>query len=97
RISIFLLISSLGLIVEIYTPGFRVAGSIGIIAFILFFYGHFIAGLAEMEVITLLIVGIILIVLEFFVTGVILGALGADAVILSLFMAGYDVTQMALS
>lgn len=96
-IPILLSIASLGLIVEIYTPGFGVAGSMGIIALILFFYGHFIAGLAGMEVITLLIVGIILIVLEFFVTGGILGALGAAAVILSLFMAGYDVTQMALS
>src|SRR5699024_10696554 len=61
------------------------------------FYVHFIAGLAGMEVITLLIVGIIHIVLEFFVTGGILDALGAAAVILSLFMAGYDITQMALS
>src|SRR5699024_2931487 len=90
-------IASLGLIVEIYTPGFGVAGSMGIIALILFFYGHFIAGLAGMEVITLLIVGIILIVLAFFVSGGILGALGAAAVILSLFMAVYDVTLMSLS
>lgn len=96
-IPILLSIASLGLIVEIYTPGFGVAGSMGIIALLLFFYGHFIAGLAGMEVITLLIVGIILVVLEFFVTGGILGALGAAAIILSLFMAGYDVTQMALS
>src|SRR5699024_6517844 len=64
---------------------------------ILFFYGLFISGLAGMKFITLLIVGIILIVIEFVVTGGILGSLVAAAVILSFFMARYDVSLMALS
>src|SRR5699024_758785 len=60
-------------------------------------YGHIIAGLAGMEAIVLLILGIILIILEFFVTGGILGILGAGSVIGSLFLAGYDVKHMSLS
>src|SRR5699024_11520679 len=90
-------VASLGLIAEIYTPGFGVAGSMGLIALGLFFYGHFIAGLAGMETIILLIAGIILVVLEFFVSGGILGVTGVASVIASLFMAGYDVVQMAFS
>src|SRR5699024_2311619 len=56
-IPILLSVASLGLIAEIYTPGFGVAGSMGLIALWLFFYCHFIAGLAGMETIILLISG----------------------------------------
>lgn len=96
-IPILLSIASLGLIVELYSPGFGVAGTMGLIALILFFYGHIIAGLAGMEAIILLVLGIILIITEFFVTGGILGLLGVGAVIGSLFLAGYDVGHMSLS
>ena len=96
-IPILLSIASLGLIVELYSPGFGVAGTMGLIALVLFFYGHIIAGLAGMEAIILLIVGILLIIAEFFVTGGILGLLGIGSVIGSLFLAGYDIGHMTLS
>lgn len=96
-IPILLSVASLGLIVELYSPGFGVAGTMGLISLILFFYGHIIAGLAGMEAIILLIIGILLIIAEFFVTGGILGLLGIGAVIGSLFLAGYDVGHMTLS
>src|SRR5699024_2704501 len=76
----------LGLIVELYSPGFGVAGTMGVAALILFFYGHIIAGLAGMEALILLILGIILIIAEFFVVGGFLGVLGGLAVLGSLFM-----------
>src|SRR5699024_10161042 len=96
-IPILLSIASLGLIVELYSPGFGVPGSMGILALVLFFYGHIIAGLAGMEAVLLLIIGIGLIVAEFFVTGGILGLLGVGAIIGSLFMSGYDLSHMSLS
>lgn len=96
-IPILLSIASLGLIVELYSPGFGVPGTMGLIALLLFFYGHIIAGLAGMETIVLLALGIVLIVAEFFVAGGILGLLGVGAIIGALFMAGFDVGQMALS
>lgn len=96
-IPILLSIASLGLIVELYTPGFGVAGTMGLVALFLFFYGHIIAGLAGMEAVTLLIIGIILLVLEIFVPGGILGVIGASSIVISLFLAGYDLTHMALS
>lgn len=96
-IPILLSVASLGLIVELYSPGFGVPGSMGILALILFFYGHFVAGLAGMEEVILLIIGIGLIVAEFFVSGGFLGLMGAGAIIVSLFMSGYDIGQMSLS
>lgn len=96
-IPILLSIASLGLILELYSPGFGVAGTMGLISLGLFFYGHMIAGLAGMETVILLLVGIVLIVLEFFVTGGILGIIGVSAIVLSLFLAGYDIGHMSLS
>lgn len=96
-IPILLSIASLGLIVELYSPGFGVAGTMGLVSIVLFFYGHIIAGLAGMEVVILLLLGIILIVAEFFVTGGILGLLGVGSIIGALFMAGYDIGHMSLS
>lgn len=96
-IPILLSIASLGLIVELYSPGFGVAGIMGLVSLVLFFYGHIIAGLAGMEVVILLLLGIILIIAEFFVTGGILGLLGVGSIIGSLFMAGYDIGHMSLS
>src|SRR5699024_12265273 len=69
----------------------------GVASLILFFYGHIIAGLAGMEALVLLIIGILLIIAEVFVVGGILGILGSHSVLGSLFMAGYDFTQMAIS
>lgn len=96
-IPILLSIASLGLIVELYSPGFGVAGTMGLIALVLFFYGHIIAGLAGMEAIVLLLLGIILIIIEFFVAGGIIGLLGVGSIIGSLFMSGYDVGHMSMS
>lgn len=96
-IPILLSLASLGLIVELYSPGFGVAGTMGLVALVLFFYGHIIAGLAGMEAVILLVLGIILIVTEFFVTGGILGLLGVGSIIGSLFIAGYDFGHMSLS
>lgn len=96
-IPILLSVASLGLIVELYSPGFGVPGIMGLSALLLFFYGHVIAGLAGMEAIVLLILGIGLIIAEFFVTGGILGILGIGAILGSLFMAGYDLAHMSMS
>src|SRR5699024_5931310 len=96
-IPILLSIASLGLILELYTPGFGIPGTMGLTALILFFYGHIIAGLAGMEAVITLVLGILLIILEFFVPGGILGILGAGAIVTSLFLAGYDLQHMTLS
>ncbi|MFD1412811.1 NfeD family protein [Oceanobacillus jeddahense] len=96
-IPILLSVASIGLIVELYSPGFGIPGILGLVSLVLFFYGHVVAGLAGMEALLLLLIGIGLIVAEFFVTGGILGVLGIAAVIGSLFMSGYDMVHMSMS
>lgn len=96
-VSILLSLAGIGLVVELYSPGFGVAGSIGLISLVLFFYGHLIAGLAGYEVFVLLIIGAALIVVEFFVPGGILGGLGTMSIIVSLFMATDNIFALSLS
>jgi membrane-bound serine protease (ClpP class) len=96
-VPILLSLASLGLILELYSPGFGVPGSVGLLSLALFFYGHFVAGLAGMEAIIILILGIALLIAEFFVPGGILGILGIGAIIGSLFMSGANIGHMMTS
>jgi membrane-bound serine protease (ClpP class) len=96
-IPILLSLASLGLVVELYSPGFGVAGSIGLASLLLFFYGHLVAGLAGYETLILFIIGIGLIIAEFFLPGGIAGILGIGAVIGSILMAGGNVVYMGIS
>ncbi|BCB04873.1 hypothetical protein KH172YL63_30060 [Bacillus sp. KH172YL63] len=96
-VPILLSLASIGLIVELYSPGFGIAGSIGLVSLVLFFYGHLVAGLAGYETILLFIIGVLLIVAEFFLPGGIAGALGIGAILASIMLAGGDVVQMGIS
>ena len=96
-IPILLSIASIGLVLELYSPGFGVPGTMGLAAIGIFFYGHLIAGLAGFEVIVMFIIGLILLIAEFFVPGGIVGAIGGALIVLSLIFAGESVTHMALS
>ncbi|CAN7316087.1 NfeD family protein [Rossellomorea sp. LjRoot5] len=96
-VPILLSLASIGLIVELYSPGFGIAGSIGLISLVLFFYGHLVAGLAGYETIVLFVIGIILIVAEFFLPGGLAGVLGIGAIVASIMLAGGDMMQMGVS
>lgn len=93
-VSILFSLASLGLILELYSPGFGIPGAIGISALLLFFFGHMIAGFAGWESILLFVIGAVLIVLEIFIAGFgILGILGLAAVISSLALASVDIVS----
>lgn len=96
-VPILLSIGSIGLVVELYSPGFGVAGFMGLTSLFLFFYGHLVAGLAGMESIILFVLGIILVIAEFFVPGGIMGALGFASMITSLYLASGDFVHMTIS
>ncbi|WP_111438950.1 NfeD family protein [Psychrobacillus insolitus] len=96
-VPILLSVASLGLIIELYSPGFGVAGTMGLISLVLFFFGHLVAGLAGYETIILFVIGILLIVAEFFLPFGISGILGAGAIVLSIILAGGNVTQMSIA
>jgi len=96
-VPILLSIASLGLILELYSPGFGVAGTMGLISLGLFFFGHLVAGLAGYETIIIFVIGAILIIAEFFLPFGISGILGVAAIIFSIILAGGDLVQMSIA
>ncbi len=84
--SLLMSLGFLGLLMELYSPGFGFPGILGLVCLVLFFAGHMIVKLAGLEELLLFLVGLVLIGVEVFVTpgfGV-LGALGAVALLISL-------------
>jgi len=96
-VTVLLTIAGVGIVLELFSTKFGIAGFIGLLALILFFYGHFQAGLAGYGTLTLFVAGILLIFLEFFLPGAVAGTLGVAALILSLFIAGEDALQIGVS
>jgi membrane-bound serine protease (ClpP class) len=96
-IPILLTIGCLGLVVELFTPRFGIPGIIGLSAFLLFFYGHLVAGLAEIHSLILFAVGIIFILLELVLPGGIIGILGFAAFLASFFLAGENIVHIGIS
>jgi len=97
--SLLLSIGFLGLIIEFWTLGWGIAGSIGIISLSLFFGGHIIVGLAGFETIILFAIGFILLLAEiFFIPGFGLAGIGGIAAILaSIFLTFGNITQATYS
>jgi membrane-bound serine protease (ClpP class) len=88
-VSPFLLsLGFLGLLVEIKTPTFGLAGGAGITALALFFGGHYLVGLAGMEELILLGAGLVLLGVEvFIVPGFgIFGVLGIGGILGSIYL-----------
>lgn len=96
-IPILLSIGSLGLVLELYSPGFGIPGFMGISALLLFFYGHLVAGLAGYETLILFVLGVGLIILEFFLPGGVAGIIGFISIMASLFLATDNVVYMGIS
>ncbi|QDI89771.1 nodulation protein NfeD [Salicibibacter halophilus] len=97
-IPILLTVGGVGLLMELFTPGFGLPGLFGLGSLGLFFFGHLFAGFAGMEAIILLILGLVLIGVEVVFTGFgIFGVLGLASIIGSIFLASFDTTQILLS
>jgi membrane-bound serine protease (ClpP class) len=63
---IFIALGLLAIGIELSTPGFGAAGIVGILSFALVFFGHYLAGLAEIAEVLLFVVGLILLLIEVF-------------------------------
>lgn len=96
-VTILLTIAGVGIVLELFSHKFGIAGFIGVLALLVFFYGHFQAGLAGYGTLILFVAGILLIFLEFFLPGAVSGTLGVAALILSLFLAGENTVQIGVS
>ena len=85
-VTILLLLGGMaGLYFEIKAPGFGLPGILGITCLLLFFFGHYIAGLAGYEEILLFGIGLTLLFIELFITPGfgILGSAGALCLFIS--------------
>lgn len=86
---ILLSLGMLGLLIELQTPSFGVAGITGLILLALFFGAHLIVGLAGLEEVLLLLAGLVLLGLEvFLIPGFgLAGILGIVAIAAAIFLA----------
>ncbi|MDB6124823.1 MAG: hypothetical protein JWQ71_3816 [Pedosphaera sp.] len=89
---LLLIIGLIGIYIEIKTPGVMLPGIIAVLAFVLYFLGGYVAGLSGMEWIIVFVIGLALLISEFFVhPGTILpGIVGLILIIISLVMAMVD-------
>lgn len=96
---ILLTIGIAGIILELFTVGFGIAGTLGIAAMALYFGGHIIAGLSGLESVLLFVGGVILMLVEAFIIpgfGV-TGIAGLGALILSVILVSASVEQAIIS
>src|SRR5438876_1786794 len=64
---LLLIVGIAGIYIEFKTPGFGLPGIIGVVAFALYFFGGYIAGLSGLEWIGVFLLGLALVALELFV------------------------------
>lgn len=92
--TLLLTIAMAALVIEIMTAGFGVAGSISILAFVLFFGGHIFAGLAGYEVVVVFLLGLVLLLIEAFLPNFgIIGGVGIIAVGASVVLSAASTSQ----
>lgn len=87
--SLLMSLGFLGIMIELYRPGWGIPGTIGLTCLILFFLGHYVVHLAGWEELILFGVGVLLLALEVFVLpgfGV-AGVAGIVAMLASVFLA----------
>lgn len=89
---LFLLGGIIGAYIEFKSPGFGVAGVLAAISFLLFFAGHYIAGLTGYEVVAVFALGLLLIIIEviFFPGVMVLAATGTMIMLGALFFTMVD-------
>jgi len=90
-VTLLLILGIAGIAIEMMIPGFGVPGIVGIASFVLFFFGHYVAGFAGQESVLLFVLGLVLLVSELFIPSFgILGTLGAVSLISGVVTASYD-------
>ncbi len=90
--TLLLMIGLGGLILEVLSAGFGVAGVIGLAAFALYFGGNIAAGMAEYWVLILFVFGIAMLLVEAFMPGLgIFGATGLISTLASIVLAAVSV------
>jgi membrane-bound serine protease (ClpP class) len=90
--TILLIVGIGGLVIEVLTAGFGLAGILSLTAFALYFAGHLAAGLAGYWVIFLFVLGIVLLLVEAFIPGFgVFGIAGLAATLVSIILTAASV------
>ncbi|MFW5897024.1 MAG: NfeD family protein, partial [Bacillota bacterium] len=85
---LILAVGFIGVLVEMFVPGFGFPGGIGLLAFATYFVGHIAAGYAGTSIAVLFVAGVGLLVAEVFVPGFgIVGVSGILAMLASIYLA----------
>ncbi|MGD8189029.1 NfeD family protein [Brevibacillus ginsengisoli] len=95
--SVLFIIGLVGMVVELFVPGFGVFGTISILSFGLYFFGHFVAGFASWLDIGLFVLGILLMILEIFLPGAIIGIIGFVCLVTGIVLSAYNTEQGLIS
>ncbi|WP_411898447.1 NfeD family protein [Paenibacillus spiritus] len=96
--TILLFLGIAGVVIELLVPGFGVFGIVGIVAFVLYFFGNYVAGFAGAETWLLFIAGLVMLVLEVFVPSFgILGLLGSACLIAGVVRAAFSLEHALFS
>ncbi|MCL6605727.1 MAG: nodulation protein NfeD [Paenibacillus sp.] len=96
--TILLFIGIAGVVIELLVPGFGAPGIIGILAFVLYFFGNYVAGFAGAETWLLFILGLVMLVVELFVPSFgILGIIGSVSLVAGVVRAAYSFSHALFS
>ena len=89
---LLLLIGIVGTYIEMKTPGFGIPGIVGVVSFVLYFAGGYIAGLSGLEWTVVFVIGLALFLLEIFVFPgtLFIGLIGGAMMLAALVMAMVD-------
>jgi membrane-bound serine protease (ClpP class) len=97
--SLLMTLGMLGIMLELWAPGHAVAGGLGVLCLVLFFFGHYVVHLAGWGEIILFVAGVAAVVLEvfFFPGHGLVAALGVLAIVASLVLAMISTQHVPLS
>lgn len=96
--TILLFIGIAGVFIELLVPGFGIPGITGVLAFVLYFFGNYVAGFAGSETWLLFILGLVMLVLELFIPSFgILGLIGSISLVSGVVRAAYSTSHALFS
>lgn len=88
---ILFIVGLAGIGLEIFAPGFGLPGIIGVSSFVLYFFGNYVAGFAQVEHLLLFVAGIVLMLIEIFMPSFgIFGIIGILCLIAGVVLAAYN-------
>lgn len=87
----------LGFLYQLYSKRFNLAGILASLALLVLFLGFLISGDVNLISILLFFVGTVLVIIELFIVGAVIGTIGITLIVLSIIMLGDNILLMLLN